>query len=96
MRELGLADFVAEYQFHETRKWRFDYAIVRRKLAIELEGGIWNQVPGRHTRGRGFQDDLDKYNAATSARWFVFRFSVEDVMRGKDLLAIDAWLHARR
>jgi hypothetical protein len=52
-------------------------------LAIEIEGGIF--IGGRHTRGRGYQDDLEKYNVATSLGWRVFRFSLEDILRGREI-----------
>lgn len=83
LRELGLA-FEPEYRFHNKRLWRFDYrikAIEDGCVAIEIEGGIWNR--GRHTRGKGFQGDLDKYNAASAEGWRVFRFSTEDVLTGR-------------
>lgn len=60
----GLPLPTAEYQFHPTRKWRFDYYLERdtTKVALELEGGIYTR--GRHTRPSGFLGDMDKYNAA--------------------------------
>lgn len=64
---------VREYRFHPTRKWRFDFAWVRERIAVEIEGGAWSQ--GRHTRGAGFSEDCAKYNAATCAGWRVLRFT---------------------
>jgi len=58
---------VKEYQFHKTRKWRFDYAIIEHKIAIEVEGGVYTN--GRHTRGSGFLKDIKKYNTATCEGW---------------------------
>jgi len=52
-------------QFFTTeRKWRAD--IIARKqdvdriAVIEIQGGSWNS--GRHTRGKGYADDLRKSN----------------------------------
>ena len=78
--ELGL-DCSKEHRFHDTRLWRFDFLILAHRVAIEIEGGIWSQ--GRHTRGKGYQGDLDKYNHATMLGYRVLRFSTEDVMRGR-------------
>lgn len=39
--DLGV-ECVKEYRFHDKRKWRFDYAIPEHKIAIEVEGGVWN------------------------------------------------------
>ena len=70
-------NFVAEYRFHPKRKWRFDWACPEKKIAIEQEGGVW--TGGRHTRGRGFINDLEKYNTATSMGWRVFRFTPQQM-----------------
>jgi hypothetical protein len=69
-----------EFQFSPARRWRFDYAAPH-MVAVEIEGAIWSG--GRHTRGAGYQRDLDKYNAAAQMGWRVFRFSTQDVLRGK-------------
>lgn len=62
-----------EYRFDPDRKWRFDFAHVASKHAIELEGGIWGN--GAHSRGVGYTKDCEKYNAATLAGWRVLRFT---------------------
>lgn len=71
-KEIGLI-VQAEYKFHDVRKWRFDYAIVSKKIAIEVEGGAFTN--GRHTRGKGFINDMEKYNEATATGWAVLRFT---------------------
>lgn len=60
-----------EYRFHPTRRWRFDFAWVDARVAVECEGGTWTR--GRHTRGGGFEKDCEKYNSATAMGWRVFR-----------------------
>ncbi|MFQ5788165.1 MAG: hypothetical protein ACE5H1_09320 [Thermodesulfobacteriota bacterium] len=64
---------VEEYRFDANRKWRFDFAWVIEKVAVEIEGGIWSA--GRHVRGSGFIADCDKYNSAALDGWIVFRFT---------------------
>jgi hypothetical protein len=89
-----------EVRVCEERKWRFDFAervipIGRPRLAFEIEGGIW--VQGRHSRGAGYQSDLDKYNTALVAgNWAVFRFSTNDVLSGKAKAFVKVWLDARQ
>ena len=65
-----------EYRFHDTRRWRFDYCIIELKIAIEVEGGVWSG--GRHTRGKGFIGDMEKYNTATSMGWKIIRIVPND------------------
>ena len=49
------------------------------KVALEVEGAVW--VQGRHTRGSGFVKDMEKYNAAASAGWRVFKCVPADLCR---------------
>ncbi len=100
LEELKLPECVFEHHFHESRDWRFDVAIPGIHLGIEIEGGIHpfrdprtgQMIVGRHSRGAGFQEDLDKYNAATARAWYVFRFSVEDVQFGRSKQALADWI----
>lgn len=76
----GIASPVTEHRFHGARKWRFDYAWVAEKIALEVEGGIWTQ--GRHTRGAGFLADMEKYNAAVLLGWRVLRTTPDKLADG--------------
>lgn len=80
---LGLPVPVPEYRFHPTRKWRLDYAWPDRRLALEVEGGIW--MRGRHTRGSGFRKDMEKYNTLAIAGWRLLRVCPADVTDGTAL-----------
>lgn len=69
-----------EHRFHPDRRWRFDYADPKHKVAIELEGGIW--IRGRHNRGKGYIQDTKKYNAAAVLGWRILRYcTVDDIAR---------------
>jgi hypothetical protein len=72
-RVYGGPALVEEYRFHPERKWRFDRALPDKLIAIEIEGGIHSG--GRHTRGKGFTGDCEKYNQAVLLGWRVFRFT---------------------
>ncbi len=62
-----------EYRFYARRKWRFDRAWPGKMVAVEIEGGVYSG--GRHTRGKGFEDDCEKYNMAASLGWCVIRIT---------------------
>ena len=64
-------ELVEELKFHPDRKWRFDFAHPSTMVAIEIEGGIWDQ--SRHTRPAGFIKDCEKYNSGLILGWFIFR-----------------------
>jgi len=66
-------EFVKEFQFHPTRKWRFDYAAPSLRVAIEIDGAVWKY--GRHNNPAGYIADLEKLNTAASLGWLVLRFT---------------------
>ena len=80
-------DFEQEFKFHQSRKWRADFHLKGRMILIEVEGGIWSG--GRHTRGKGYIGDMQKYNAATMMGYQVIRFSTEQVKSGLAIQQIE-------
>lgn len=62
----GLPTPVAEYKFHPTRKWRFDWCwpLPEHRLALEEQGGLF--VQGRHTRGAALLKEHEKLNEAAA------------------------------
>ena len=91
LRAAGLPDPVREFRFHPVRRWRFDFAWVGRKLAVEVDGAHW--VNGRHTRPKGFANDLEKMNAAVLLGWRVLRFTGDQVKSGEALAQIEQALN---
>ena len=82
MFRLKLAAFTGceikpEHPFYPGRRWRIDFAVIDLKIGIEIEGGVWSG--GRHTRGKGFIDDMEKYNAAVTLGWVILRFTPQDL-----------------
>lgn len=64
-------------------RWRFDLAWPDRRLALEVEGGVW--TTGRHTSGSGFEADCRKYNEAALEGWAVLRVTTNMIRRGEAL-----------
>jgi len=71
-RQTGL-QWVAEHQFCDGRRWRFDYACLEIATAIEIDGGVWTR--GRHSRGAGQVADMEKINTAQLFGWIVLRYT---------------------
>lgn len=69
MDQCGLPVPVIEYRFHEQRKWRFDFAWLRSRVALEVQGGIFSG--GRHVQGAALVKEYEKLNAAAAAGWRV-------------------------
>lgn len=76
-------EFVQEFRFNLERKWRADFHLVGTKVLIEVEGGVWLGGKGRHTSGKGYLGDMEKYNSATALGYSVYRYSTEQVKSGK-------------
>jgi hypothetical protein len=79
----GLPEPVREHRFHGTRKWRFDLAWPSLLVACEVEGGVYAQ--GRHTRGKGFEEDCRKYNEAATLGWLLVRVTPGLIEQGEAL-----------
>jgi hypothetical protein len=77
----GLPAPVHEFEFAAElgRHWRVDY-LFDSWLALEIEGGVW--AAGRHVRGQGFLDDIEKYNALTMLGYALIRCTPADVQSG--------------
>lgn len=80
-------EFEQEFEFHPKRKWRADFHLVGKKILVEVEGAIWSG--GRHTRGKGYIGDMEKYNAATMMGFQVLRFSTDQVKSGLAIQQIE-------
>jgi len=52
----GLTGYVREYQAIPGRKFRFDFAFLRERLLVEINGGTYNG--GAHGRGCRHQSGL--------------------------------------
>lgn len=100
----GIPQPLTEYRFHDTRRWRFDFAWTNEKVALEIEGKSWGKpvtcqrcgtavtettplgrqrrvfsAGGRHTRGTGFNNDMEKYNTAVSSGWRIIRATPDSI-----------------
>ncbi|MDS7693882.1 endonuclease domain-containing protein [Acinetobacter soli] len=80
-------NFEQEYKFHPDRKWRADFFITGTNILIEVEGGVWSG--GRHTRGKGYLGDMEKYNAAAVMGFKVLRFDTQQVKSGLAIKQIE-------
>ena len=65
--------FVRQFKPFEKRKYKCDFYLPEYNTIIEIEGGQWSN--GRHTRGKGFQLDIEKYNKLTLAGYKVYRLT---------------------
>lgn len=82
-----------EYKFLDSRRFRFDLAWPALKVAFEREGGTWGK--GRHTSGKGYRNDCDKYSLAAIEGWAVIRATVDMIRDGTAFAHVGAMLNVR-
>ena len=83
----GLTGYVREYQAIPGRKFRFDFAFVRERLLVEINGGTYNG--GAHGRGCGISRDYTKANLAVVNNWRVLSFDTKQVKSGAALEVVE-------
>jgi very-short-patch-repair endonuclease len=74
------------------RKFRFDFALIDHKLAIECDGGIWMKK-GAHNTGTAMQRDRDKDELALLNGWTVYRVTESMVKSGRAINTIKALIN---
>jgi very-short-patch-repair endonuclease len=68
---LGGRPLQREVRFHPTRRWRFDFAIIDKRIGIEIQGGLYQAQSGHRSKA-GVERDCEKLNAAQLLGWQVF------------------------
>lgn len=77
---------VAEHKFHPTRKWRWDWAWIDHKVALEQQGGVWSG--GKHGRGSGIVKDMEKYSNAAALGWRIILVTPSNLAKPDTLTLI--------
>lgn len=69
-----------EYEFHDSRKWRLDFAWPNYGIGVEIHGGTWTR--GRHNRPQGMNKDFEKIAHAQLMGWQVLQVTGDQVRNG--------------
>lgn len=80
----GIFDIPApevEFAFakEQGRKWRFDFAWPKQKVALEVDGGIW--IGGGHNRGAQIKKTWEKENSANLMGWHIYKCEPKDICK---------------
>lgn len=79
----GIASgWVREHKFAPVRRWRFDFAHLKFRLCVEVEGAARGGV-GRHSYASSMAKDFEKYNMATLMGWKIYRGTTEMAVDGR-------------
>ena len=71
-----------EYRFHPVRRWRFDFARVDDKLAVEIDGLTYGSRKGAHQTPQGVERDREKDAEAMLLGWKVLRITPKMLKSG--------------
>jgi hypothetical protein len=80
--------FQSEKKFCKDRRFKFDIAFPKKKIAIEYEGIFSNK--SRHTTMGGYAKDCEKYNLAAQLGWKVFRYTSKSLKGNGITLIIES------
>ena len=97
-------NFEQQFHFAPPRKWRADFLVTGKsgqgmlgRLLVEVEGlNRWGRHPGKHRSHEGYEQDLEKYNAAVLRGFDVLRFSHRQIMDGLALVQIAQYFGGSR
>lgn len=76
LSRFGPKGYVREHRGIPGRQFRFDFAWVEPKIALEIQGGHYGR--GAHNRPKGYERDLEKNRLAVLAGWRVVAFTGDD------------------
>lgn len=74
-------EYVKEYKFDPQRRYKFDFAIIDKKIAIEYEGLVFDSnketSTGKsgHTTNMGYSKNCSKYNNGILKEWRILRYT---------------------
>ena len=86
---------VSEFRFHPVRKWRFDFAFVEQKVAIEYQGGIYQQGKQGHQTTSGIVRDCLKFSEAAAMGWRMLLVNAGMVRDGSAVTLIEKTLDSQ-
>lgn len=94
LKQFGIEKPLEEFKFHKSRKWRIDLCWPDQKLALEIEGGAW--INGRHNRGQGFLDDMEKYNQVVIYGFWLLRVTPTQIENGEAAEIVNQFFNVRK
>lgn len=70
------------------REWEIDIALPEIKFGIECQGGLWLKK-GRHCKGKGLEDWLDKHSDALYLGWTLYYCDLRLIKSGQAIQRIE-------
>lgn len=98
LSQLALAGLPApdrEIVFALPRKWRWDFAFERERVAVEYQGGIFSKGKSGHSNVSGLRRDYEKFTEGALRGWLIVLIDAASVQSGKALEWVERALRLR-
>lgn len=92
-KELNMLGWNREFLGIPDRKFRFDFANVSNKVAVEIQGGVF--IYGGHSTGMGITRDCEKLALAILNGWTLFMFTSGQVRSGQAIKWLQEYFEKR-
>ncbi len=83
LRAEGITDFKRQFKFLDDRRYMADFAWVKERLLVEVQGGVALRRRRSHTGIEGYHRDRVRSNLAQLAGWRILEFIPIDVKKGR-------------
>lgn len=90
IKQAGLPEPEREVKLSDEYAYRWDFVWAKYRLAVEINGGIWNV--GGHSTGKGILRDMTKLRIATLAGFRCFQFSADAVEDGSAVNTVEQYI----
>lgn len=90
IKQAGLPEPEREVKLSSEYAYRWDFVWAKYRLAVEINGGIWNV--GGHSTGRGILRDMTKLRIATLAGYRSFQFHGDAVEDGSAVNTVESFI----
>lgn len=96
LMQAKLGGFETNYRFDVPRRWELDFAWIRPRVAIEVQGGVQSYGRVGHTRPESYQRDAEKMRRAQLMGWIVLPCTPADLRDGSIIADLETALELRR
>lgn len=93
LKQADIPEPEREVRFAPGRRWAFDLAWPYAMVSVEVEGGTWTN--GGHSRGKGYEQNCEKYATAAIMGWMLLRFTTDMIADGRALNFIELALRSK-
>lgn len=93
-RAVKLPEPVRNHRFNRLRRFEIDFAWPQWKIGVEIQGGVWMNGRGAHSRPVNILRDMFKHNMLIDDGWRVWHYTPGQVRTGEAIQHLDQIIRA--